>query len=207
MRLGSGGSEGKGAWEAARLAGAAAPTAALHRSWPKLVLRGLIRPGPCAMVTYVARATLLGHYRGVAGRGGPCAAAEAALRRWRHVGVGVLATGASYRLRKTAKKEKGHGAKLTGVAVGRRCCAERLAVKSGRGAEVAIDRSSVTRSKPRSEWEAVGSGTSLVPRRRSCTAWPGLRRGGAAWPRRRSPLLCSTELRGEAARNWGGAAG
>ena len=159
------------------------------------------------MVTYVARATLLGHYRGVAGRGGPCAAAEAALRWWRHVGVSVLATGASYRLRKTAKKEKGHGAKLTGVAVGRRCCAERLAVKSGRGAEVAIDRSSVTRSKPRSEWEAVGSGTSLVPRRRSCTAWPGLRRGGAAWPRRRSPLLCSSELRGEAARNWGGAAG
>ena len=171
----------------ARAAALAAPAASLAaaacRSLPKLVLRGLIRPGPRAMVTYVARATLLGQNRGVAGRGGPRAAAEAALRRRRHVGVGVLATGASYRLRRTAKKEKGHGAKLTGAAVGRRCCAERLAVKSGRGAEVALDRSSVTRSMPRSEWGAVGSGTSLVPRRRSCAAWPGLRCGGAAWPR------------------------
>jgi len=80
----------------------AAALAESHRTSLFWVIQGLIRPGPRAMVTYAACITLLGHQLGVAGSGAACAAAEAALRRWRHVGVGVLATGASYRLRDSA---------------------------------------------------------------------------------------------------------
>ena len=52
-----------------------------------------------------------------------------------------------------------------------------------------------------------GSERFLAAQRIQSAAWLGLWRGGKAWPRRRSALLCSAELRGVAARVWGGAWG
>ena len=91
---------------AARLAGAGAPAAALHRSWPKSAARGGTSSGAWPGMIYGPRVIHLSAKIGEPELGMACASATAALRRWETTASGVLRAPGLRTTRSSAKRTR-----------------------------------------------------------------------------------------------------